>query len=110
MPCDTIQRSTVTLELKAENTEYLLAALRSLDYNVTNLKGQLYFSNAAGLTGSFTDGKLNVTGRTAAVQAFDLNAVKRAYSLQVVKAAAKQYGWQLTPQAQNKFAVQKRGF
>ena len=113
MPCWTIQTTTVELELKAENQAHLKAALESMGYRVqANEQNQtLTFQNRNGtLNGSFVDGKLKLDGRDSEVANFDINAVKRAYSTQVVKSQAKKFGWEIKQKdpLKLKYVVQKK--
>lgn len=117
MPCDSIQRSSVNLELRADNKTFLKAALEDLKFYVQyqpGHQGEAEFItgfSAQGVTGRFqANGTLRIEGRTDNVSAFNINQIKRAYSVQVVKAQAKKFGWSLKKTAEMKFAVQKRGF
>jgi hypothetical protein len=112
MPCDTIQRSSVNLELKAENKSHLIAALKSLGYQVRELRnGMLTFRTPEGIDAIFTDGKLTLNSYGDAAKEFNVNPIKKAYSVEVVKASAKKFGWNLQQdkQSQFKFTAQKRG-
>jgi hypothetical protein len=112
MPCDTIQRSSISLELKADNKTFLIAALKALGYTVSESGEVVRFvvrENYETLTGSFINGKLRLEGDTSTVNRFNVNAVKRAYSFQVVQSQAKKHGWTLKQTKDNKFVVQKRG-
>lgn len=109
MPCDTIQTSTVKMEMRADNEKFLLNALSSLGYYATKIGETIAFRNNRGTeTGVFAKGELTITSRNP--ESFDLNKLKRAYSTEVVKNTAKKYGWELKPTAENKFSVQKKGF
>jgi hypothetical protein len=111
MPCDTIQRSSVSLELKANNKQHLIAALKSLGYRVQDLGETVVFRTSQGVDAIFAKGKLTLNSYGTAAQNFDVNPIKKAYSVEVVKASAKKYGWNLTQDKQSafKFAAQKRG-
>ena len=109
MPCNTIQRSTVSLELRADNQEFLVNALKSLNYSVNVSNNVVRFSNyRTGVNGSFVDGKLRIDGETSVVERFDVNEVKRAYSRQVVEAAAKRFGWQANKKSETEYEVKRR--
>jgi hypothetical protein len=120
-PCNTVQNSTVNLELKAENITLLKAALESLGYAAYEQNTELHFTAASwrsdeygDVRGTFVNGKLELTGERYAVARFEreINAVKKAYSVQVVQSQAKKFGWKLKQKKQGelKFQVQKRGF
>jgi hypothetical protein len=110
MPCDSIQTSSVNLELKADNKTFLLAALKSLDYSAAEIGETVTFATRQGVRGVFANGKLTVTGRYGAAENFDTNPIKVAYSHQVVKATAKKFGWTIRKTGDNKYSVQKSGF
>jgi hypothetical protein len=112
MPCDTVQISSVNLELKAENKTFLIAALKSLRYQVRELaNGTVTFRTPEGIDAIFTNGKLTLNSYGTAAQNFNVNPIKKAYSVEVVKASAKKFGWNLQQdkQSQFKFIAQKRG-
>lgn len=111
MPCDSIQRSSVNLELKADNREFLIAALKSLGYFVQDLGETLRFwTKDREVAGIFYKNQLTLSGYNQVAETFDVNPIKRAYSVQVVQAAAQQFGWQLQQQEEFTFAVQKDTF
>lgn len=67
----------------------------------------LAFSGRLGgqyVNGTYTAGRLEVRG-TAQVE---MNQFKRAYSTEVVKAAAQRFGWTVQQKADNQFQVQRR--
>ena len=108
MPCDQVRKAQVNLELRADNLEYLKAALEALGYVVSVVKGVVTFYGH-GVNGKFIDGKLRVEAYDSqAVENFDVNAVKREYSTQLVKSAAKRFGWNAQQKSATKFVVQKR--
>ena len=96
MPCYSIQTTTVKLELNADNRDFLIEAMKSLNYRVNVLSNAVYFSDG-NYEGTFSDGKLTITSnsRYQTADQFDINPLKRAYSVQVIQAAAQQHGWQL---------------
>lgn len=110
MPCNTIQKSSVTLELKADNQAYLVAALQSLGFSVQVLENKTvtFYDRNRNVTGTFQNGKLKVSGYSGAAEQYDINPIKRAYSGEVVKAATKRFGWKLTQTEANKFTVKRR--
>jgi hypothetical protein len=121
MPCDTIQRSTVKLELKADNKMFLKLALESLGFSLryqgdanAMRRGDaetLVGFYKSGVTGTFlANGQLKLEGQTYDVNKFDINAIKRAYSIAVVQAAAQQFGWELNTTDGLTFEVKKDTF
>jgi hypothetical protein len=110
MPCNSIQTSSVNLELKVENKSFLLAALKSLDYSAAEIGETVTFATRQGVRGVFANGKLTVTGRYGAAEQFDTNPIKVAYSHQVLKASAKRFGWTLKKTSENKYVMSKSGF
>lgn len=109
MPCNTIQRSTISLELRADNQTFLIEALKSLGYRVDATQDRVRFSHSRrDVSGSFINGKLQIDGERSAVERFDVNEVKRAYSHQVVQATAKRFGWQATKKTDTEYEVKRR--
>jgi hypothetical protein len=105
MPCWSKQTSTIAF---GENTDRALfeQALRTMGYTVrVQQNGDITFRDGESLDATLDmKGSLKVT---AAEGTFDVNTLKRAYSTEVVKSAAKRFGWQ-AKQTENKFVVQRR--
>jgi len=110
MPCNTITKSSVTLELKADNQEYLVAALKELGFAVQVLENKSisFYDRFRNVSGVFENGKLKISGYRGAAEQYDINPIKRAYSGEVVKAASKRFGWKLTQTESNKFTAKRR--
>lgn len=109
MPC--WQRTQSTVKLSGTTDVALLQkALEALGMTVQLRNGTLVFSakdaDAGGIVGTFVNGKLEV--RTTSWAPFDENQIKRAYSVQVVQAAAKKYGWVVRAQSETKLTAQRR--
>lgn len=104
MPCDTIATSTV--EFKSENSDFLKRALEALGYSVSEANGAIHGRKSYFESVIFENGSLTIRSNSG----IDANAIKRAYSREVVTFASKKFGWQLKENSENKFAVQKRGF
>lgn len=99
MPCDTISTTNVEFKMENTNVDLLQAALEGMGYTV-NKKGNTLSFRGSGynyVNGTFRDGKIDVEFN--AWQSFDVNAVKRAYSTEVVRAMGKRFGWQLKEKA-----------
>jgi hypothetical protein len=111
MPCNTIQRSEVDIKISPENRPYLLAALRTLGFTLNEQEdGRVSFFNNTGVTGTLEGSKINLMARGGvSMDSFNLNAIKRAFSGQIVMAASKKFGWTANQTSETKFAVQKRG-
>lgn len=108
MPCDSVITSKVVLELRADNLRFLKAGLEDCGYIVEVNNGRVTFhSMDYRLNGSFVDGKLKLEGRQELVRDFDINAVKRAYSRQVVKQTAQRFGWKVTETGKTKGFVER---
>jgi hypothetical protein len=95
MPCDTVQLSKVEFNLEHTNITLLSMALEKLGYNVKLKQNSLTFSGTGYnyVSGIFKDGKLDVEFNSQ--NTFDVNAVKRAYSHEVIRHASKRMGWNL---------------
>lgn len=107
MPCDTIQRSSVSLELRADNEQLLVTALKNLGYAVQKIGETVCFTTREGHRGVFAKGKLNLSGYR--VEQFNTNIIRRAYSVEIVKSQSKRFGWQLSQEDEFTFNVTKQG-
>lgn len=109
MPCNTTQRSKV--EFLAINTDIVLLAeaLRSFGYSSVIVQDQvLTFRTEKGI-GSFS----KETGKLTLPVSCDVNGIKRAYSVEVVKSQAHKHGWKISwstnAQGHRQASVQRRG-
>lgn len=103
MPC--YSRINTTVEFGPSTDAALLAAaLKGLGYTVTQIGKSLSFAKYEGdvITGTYANGRMTVSGSV------DQNAMKRAYSAEVVKAAAKRFGWQVKQTNEVQFQVTRR--
>lgn len=89
MPCNQVIRQSIDFALGKNTLTDLARALEELGYAVTVGANSLSFHDRYWRRGSFKNGKFNV------VNGFDIDAVKREFSKQIVKSTAKQYGWEL---------------
>jgi hypothetical protein len=99
MPC--YEMRTVSVEFKAENLNLLKAAAESINRSFEKLQSK----NAVMIGGMFIDldeGEAEIR----ASQQNELNALKRAYSKQCIKAAAKKAQWSCKF-AENKATINK---
>lgn len=90
MPCDTIQTSQVEFLAKSTDASLLEAGLRALGYTVETYGAITRFSRY-GRTATYE----HMTGKLTMPEEWDSNAVKRAYSEQVVNTTAKKNGWKV---------------
>lgn len=111
MPCDTIQTATVQSELKNINIRLLKKALEAMGFTVNEKDGFLTFYGTYKETGqrhvgTYQNGKFKeqVKGYNTPLE---INAVKRAYSAQIVQQTAKSFGWKLTKKGANHYTAQK---
>lgn len=103
MPCDTIQRSKVDFNLHCTDHHLLKLALEGQGYKVSPFQNGLKFTNGYDVDGQFLNGKLTVQSRGQ----FDINALKRTYSAEVVKSSADLFGWTLQETSPGVFEAQK---
>ena len=105
MPCDTIVSSTINLGNVGDKA-LLLRALEGLGYRGEIDGDTITFASRFGGNGTIhADGRVELSGRATQL---DANTIKRAYSTEAVKLAAKKFGWQLRPNGENKFVAQRR--
>ena len=105
MPCDTIQSSTINLGNVGDKA-LLLKALEGLGYRGEIDGDTITFASRFGGAGTiYADGRVELTGRATQL---DENTIKRAYSTEAVKLAAKKFGWSIKQTAENKFVAQRR--
>lgn len=102
MPCWTI--TTVKLELKNASLDLLKKALEAQG------KQNIYVNTAMGIVtwGYGRDGYNKNTGQISVQTKSDGNAIRRAYSAEVVKKTASRFGWQVQQSGENRFAIIKR--
>ena len=108
MPCDS--RITSSVEWTGNTDVKLLAeAMKSLGYIVGAVGTALRFHNPeTGVVGTYDGRKSLMTMNTTRDQVVDMNELKRAYSAQVVKAAAKRFGWQVKQTGEQTYEVNRR--
>ena len=109
MPCNTIQRSKVEFLATSTDIALLTKALGSLGYSSVTLQDQvLAFQTQKGI-GSFS----KETGKLILPASCDVNAIKRAYSVEVVQSQASKHGWKIAwstnAQGHRQASVQRRG-
>jgi len=114
MPCWTKQSNTVDMD-KVDRV-LLVKALKALGYHINDdaysLKlgcefsadhfgwnGSVYIKNGKLFVGASREG-VDLTGR--------INELKRAYSGEVVQAACKRFGWNLTRKTDDRFIATRR--
>jgi len=101
MPCDTV--TSVTLVLKNANLDLLKKALEGLGYIVTKTSQGLRFCTRYGPTFNY----YSQTGEFNAENLESANAIKRAYTSQLVQNQASRFGWKVKTLSANKFQIQK---
>lgn len=102
MPCDSIITNTVDLDVANKNGTLLRAALEAMGaYGIT--ASQSFFLN--GEYYQIVNGQLRSSAANLETTA---NLVKRSYSAEVVKAAAKRNGWQVKQTAAFAYEVVRR--
>lgn len=106
MPCDTITETEVEFSHQTD-PELLKKALGSLGFQTYKTQQGFAFTNQRTYeTGRFENGKFSFTQRST-----EVNALKRAYSEQVVRSQATRFGWKLKEEKgsknQIKFNVRK---
>ncbi len=99
MPCETI--TSVTLELKNANLDLLKKALEKLGYLVNKVSHGLQFRKKS------TFNYYSQTGEFNAEDFESANAIKQAYTSQLVQDKASRFGWKVKTLSANKFQIQK---
>lgn len=112
MPCDTTQTMSVQEELKNLDPVLLKAALESMGFKVTVTNGVLRYSGVHKESGVSYTGSYQKNKFTAVTQSWnkplEINAVKRAYSAQIVQKSAMTFGWKLTKTGANTYTAVKQ--
>lgn len=105
MPCDQVRMMDVQF---GEQTDHGLfaEALKEMGFNVSVSGNQVTFTRGY-QTGYMRDGRLSIPQEMQG----QVSTMKREYSKQVVKSAAKRFGWALQQDKQNeyKFIATRRG-
>jgi len=108
MPCDTIQTTSVLLQVA--NLDLLVEGLRALGYVVTVEDGEVgFWRGRDSIRGTFADGLLSVSAYNRAASPAIVNEIKRAHSVANVRSTARRFGWQLAEQDATHFVATKRG-
>lgn len=101
MPCWEVRTNQVDFG-KAQGHEDILAdALTELGYTAQRSGGVIRFQGH-GVSGSYSSGRFTTQGDT-----FDVDSVKRAFGGQVVKKAAKQFGWRCKQTGPSRYQIIK---
>jgi hypothetical protein len=107
MPCYTVQTCSVSLE--NINLDRLEKVMKKLGYTVTRTAKGLSFSKG-GVTGTFDGKKVDARGKAQSELYSDINAIKRAYSKDVVEekgAKYRQKGWYLVKKDNETYTLQR---
>ena len=109
MPCNTIQRSKVEFLATSTDISLLIEALRLLDFESVAFQGEILVFRTQSGPGSFA----RSTGKLIVPESCDVNAIKRAYSVQVVQSQAVRHGWKTAwgtnAQGHRQAVVRRRG-
>jgi len=110
MPCDQIITSTVKFSMKDTDFSLLRMGMLNLGYSTpeSDSQGNLTFYRGYDKV-RFKGDEVSMTLDARKNQADEMNAIKRAYSTQVVMSQAKKFGWKLKEKSPGKFVVQKAG-
>ncbi len=105
MPC--YEERKITLKFEAANLDLLTKALESMGYSVKRQGERLAFFGDEG-SGTFQAGTITATSTMEE----KLGGLKQAYSREVVKFAARKFGWNVKAQPgnANKMVVTRRTF
>lgn len=104
MPCDSIE--TTEVDFKSASPDFVRRALQSLGYEVTENNGALTGDKDWAESVIFVDGSLEIRTRSGV----DAATITRAYSAEIIKFAAEEYGWQFEQTGENEYAIQKETF
>jgi len=104
MPCDSIVLNEI--EFQATDRELLKKALEELGINVlrTLRDGTIVFRTQSWSNGRITNDKIIIDEREADI----VDKIKQRYSMQVVKAAAKRFNWNVKQTSPNKLQITRR--
>jgi hypothetical protein len=101
MPCYTAQ--TMSVSFKAQNIDLLLEALKNWQFRRV---GQIIRINTTGgeIDIDLASETATLRGANTTVLQSELNALKRAYSMEAIKVMTKKQHWTLKIQSTNKMA------
>ena len=92
------------IDFAIANFDHLRAAIEAAGYTIVNESaGYLQFRSATGQYGVFRNGTFSVP------RGWDVDAIKREYSQQIVRAAAAKYNWKIQG-AGGKIQLKRRAF
>jgi hypothetical protein len=111
MPCDEIR--TTTVALNRADTTLLRRALEAEGWSVTETESRILYTrvvNGCTIRVSYDGSDLSISapGDVGLDRSAAINAVKRAYSAQVVQAASARFGWRVKQQSPTRFTVTRR--
>lgn len=86
--------------------DLLVDALKEEGYTATRVVNEIRFSNSE-CSGVYRNGRFE-TRRSSGGAPMDIDSIKQNFSKQVVKKAAKQFGWTVKETGKNKFEIRKR--
>jgi ribonuclease HIII len=104
MPCYTVKKTTVNVSNM--DVSVLADGLKAAGFDV-KLDGQTVIFSRTGTFTYHTYQKGTLQLRGSDVESLTAE-VKRAFSAQVVRQTAKQFGWQLSSKSTTEFVAQKR--
>jgi len=109
MPCDTI--NTVSLDLGKHDPDLMFKALEALGKQPQKAGDVIRFQHNGYTCTLSKSGNLDMRGPAGRSYADDVNAIKRGYSAEIVKASAKKFGYTVTQDAKdkNKLHLKARG-
>jgi hypothetical protein len=105
MPCYQVRKTTV--DAQTMKPDILAEALKQAGFDASqDGAGRVVFTKKGSYQYHWWEaGQLKISGSNAAEM---VNEVKRAYSAQVVRSAAQQFGWKASEKQQGQFEVTKR--
>ncbi len=103
MPCDSIIQNSITWSQEHTDLDLFAKAMKNLGYNALS---PTRFRNTQG-----DEVELNLKGGTlltsSRYRTINTDEIKQGYSVEVVRTAAKSYGWKLEEKGKNEFEVVK---
>lgn len=102
MPCNSIVQNRVQWNEEHTDLDLLSLAMKKLGYKAITATR---FRNTQGNEVELRNGKLiTIVSR---YETIDTDAIKQGYSCEVVKKAARSYGWKIEEKGNNEFEVVK---
>lgn len=104
MPCDSVILNQISFDTASGHEDILAEALRELGYTVHQYGKSLNFYKA-GVSGTYSNGQFSTAN---SAEALNVDQIKQSFGRNVVKTAARKFGWSYKEQPNGKIKLTRR--